>query len=55
MFNTVPKLVAYYIGTTDFLILKSYFRGHEYFGKHRLRGDVVPERQEGGYMLVAPN
>ncbi len=29
--------------------------GHEYFGKHRLRGEVLPERQEGGYMLVAPN
>eukprot|EP00047_Mylnosiga_fluctuans_P003274 m.228326 g.228326 ORF g.228326 m.228326 type:complete len:239 (+) comp11728_c0_seq1:45-761(+) len=42
VFNTVPKLVAYYIG-------------HPYIGTHSLRGDVNPESQEGGYMLVSPN
>ena len=35
LFNTVPKLVAYYIG-------------HPYINTSRLIGEVVPEAQEGG-------
>jgi|ERR1719272_70185 len=41
LFNTVPKLVAYYIG-------------HPYINTSRLIGEVVPEAQEGGYMMVDP-
>lgn len=41
LFNTVPKLVAYYIG-------------HPYINTSRLKGEVVPEEQEGGYMMVDP-
>jgi len=42
LFNTIPKLCAYYIG-------------HPYIGNSRLHGEVIPEKQEGGYLSVAPN
>eukprot|EP00037_Helgoeca_nana_P024291 m.257709 g.257709 ORF g.257709 m.257709 type:complete len:431 (-) comp26599_c3_seq2:160-1452(-) len=42
LFNTVPKLIAYYID-------------HEYIDVRRLQGSVVAEEQPGGYMDVNPN
>eukprot|EP00037_Helgoeca_nana_P002128 m.31959 g.31959 ORF g.31959 m.31959 type:complete len:221 (-) comp12382_c0_seq1:114-776(-) len=42
LFNTIPKLCAYYIG-------------HPYIGNSRLLGQVVPEKQEGGYLSITPN
>jgi hypothetical protein len=39
LFNTVPKLVAYYIGVP-------------YIDVRRLQGHVVAEQQEGGYAEV---
>jgi hypothetical protein len=42
LFNTVPKLVAYYIG-------------HPYINTSRLVGACVEEQQEGGYMMVDPD
>lgn len=42
LFNTVPKLVAYY-------------NAHPYIDKHVLVGDVVPEEQAGGYLEVTPD
>jgi len=42
LFNTIPKLCAYYIG-------------HPYIKESRLKGEVVPEKQEGGYMMVEPD
>jgi len=42
LFNTVPKLIAYYID-------------HEYIDVRRLQGSVVQENQVGGYMDVNPN
>eukprot|EP00051_Salpingoeca_urceolata_P028560 m.487481 g.487481 ORF g.487481 m.487481 type:complete len:217 (-) comp25040_c0_seq1:171-821(-) len=42
LFNTVPKLIAYYIA-------------NPYIGTHYLRGAVEPEHQEGGYMMVSPD
>jgi hypothetical protein len=42
LFNTIPKLVAYYIG-------------HPYIDDLHLNGDVAPEKQEGGYMMVDPD
>eukprot|EP00041_Stephanoeca_diplocostata_P020497 m.460408 g.460408 ORF g.460408 m.460408 type:complete len:200 (+) comp21594_c0_seq3:132-731(+) len=42
LFNTIPKLCAYYIG-------------HTYIGNSRLRGEVKPETQEGGYLALEPN
>jgi len=41
LFNTVPKLVAYYID-------------HAYIDKRRLQGHVRPETQVGGYVEVNP-
>mmetsp|Transcript_897 Transcript_897/g.2659 ORF Transcript_897/g.2659 Transcript_897/m.2659 type:complete len:431 (+) Transcript_897:211-1503(+) len=41
LFNTVPKLIAYYID-------------HEYIDVRRLQGEVVEEDQPGGYMDVNP-
>jgi hypothetical protein len=38
-FNTVPKLIAYYIA-------------NPYLDHHKLRGVVEPERQDGGYLTV---
>lgn len=42
LFNTVPKLIAYYIA-------------HPYIEHHRLVGEVLPEKQNGGYLDVAPD
>jgi len=42
LFNTIPKLVAYYIG-------------HPYIDQYFLLGEVVPEKQEGGYMAIDPD
>lgn len=42
LFNTVPKLIAYYID-------------HEYIDVRRLQGEVVAENQVGGYMDVNPH
>eukprot|EP01147_Barroeca_monosierra_P010820 gene10819-2899_t len=41
LFNTVPRLIKYF--TENF-----------YYKQERLRGSVVSEQQEGGYMLLAP-
>eukprot|EP00055_Hartaetosiga_balthica_P018783 m.135356 g.135356 ORF g.135356 m.135356 type:complete len:225 (-) comp9941_c0_seq1:136-810(-) len=41
LFNTVPKLIQYFCEN-------NYYRGDS------LKGDVIPEKQEGGYMLLAP-
>ncbi|EGD74060.1 hypothetical protein PTSG_05752 [Salpingoeca rosetta] len=41
LFNTVPRLIKYYTEN-------NYYMGE------RLKGEVVPEQQEGGYMLLAP-
>eukprot|EP00053_Salpingoeca_punica_P007697 m.70020 g.70020 ORF g.70020 m.70020 type:complete len:239 (-) comp14283_c1_seq1:1388-2104(-) len=38
-FNTVPKLIAYYIA-------------NPYIEHHKLRGVVQPEQQDGGYLTV---
>eukprot|EP00039_Didymoeca_costata_P025451 m.13400 g.13400 ORF g.13400 m.13400 type:complete len:213 (+) comp4845_c2_seq1:94-732(+) len=42
LFNTVPKLIAYYIG-------------HPYIDAKILKGLVNEEKQEGGYMMLEPN
>ena len=42
LFNTIPKLCAYYIG-------------HPYINDCYMRGEVAPEKQEGGYMTVEPD
>jgi len=42
LFNTIPKLAAYYIG-------------HPYIKEFHLLGEVKPEKQEGGYMMVEPD
>eukprot|EP00056_Hartaetosiga_gracilis_P016139 m.4046 g.4046 ORF g.4046 m.4046 type:complete len:227 (-) comp3791_c0_seq1:50-730(-) len=41
LFNTVPKLIQYFSEN-------NYYRGDS------LKGEVIPEKQEGGYMLLAP-
>eukprot|EP00039_Didymoeca_costata_P019072 m.336119 g.336119 ORF g.336119 m.336119 type:complete len:411 (-) comp17764_c0_seq1:253-1485(-) len=42
LFNTVPKLIAYYID-------------HPYVDDRRLQGYVRPEQQPGGYMEINPS
>ncbi len=60
-FNTVPKLVAYYIGTAGsapnphawlacHVVNSNLPRSpaHPYIGRHFLMGEVIPENQNGG-------
>ena len=68
LFNTVPKLIKYYTGSyaaqpllpaaqppfdlnqphSDCCVENSYYQGN------RLLGEVIPEQQEGGYIMVTP-
>ena len=34
--------------------LCAYYIGHPYIKESRLKGEVVPEKQEGGYMMLEP-
>lgn len=65
LFNTVPKLVAYYNGAKPHLSTfctgstryahNTTSAAHPYIDKHILVGDVVPEEQAGGYLEVTPD